>query len=161
MIFINRFSFIGRLTADPEVRYTQDGKPVVRYRFAVNRSYKREGEPDADFFQITMFGNPAERFEKLNVRKGTKLLLEGEIRNNNYTDKDGVKHYDIQFNCFSFEFCESKNNAENGANSAPAQSYGQNPGQNQGTAGNAQNQAQNDGFMVIPDDLDDEGLPFV
>lgn len=143
---INRFSFIGRLTADPEIRYTQDGKPVVRYRFAVNRTFKREGEPEADFFQIVMFGNPAERFEKLNIHKGVKLLIEGDIRNNNFTDKDGVKHYDYSFVASTFEFCESKGNQE----LAPVQAQ----------PAPAQTQPDNNGFMVVPDDVEDDGLPF-
>lgn len=148
---MNRFSFIGRLTADPEIRRTQDGKPVVRYRFAVNRTFKRDGDPDADFFQIVMFGNPAERFEKLNVQKGTKLLIEGDIRNNNYTDKDGVKHYDINFVANTFEFCEKKGEAPVQKPQDAAPSYQ--------TA--MQSFADNDGFMFMSDDASDEGLPWV
>lgn len=150
---MNKFTFTGRLTADPEILRTQDGKPVVRYRFAVNRTFKREGEPEADYFTIAMFGNSAERFEKLNVTKGTKLLIEGDVRNNNYTDKNGNKHYDFQFVANTFEFCESKQNQQ----TAPATSYNQAPAYTQAPA-----PAQDEnGFMFVPDDVSDEGLPFV
>ena len=123
---------------------------MVRYRFAVNRTFKREGDPEADFFQIVMFGNPAERFEKLNVQKGTKLLIEGDVRNNNFTDKDGVKHYEFSFVANTFEFCESKKTPAQGTqDSTPSyqtamQSFGE----------------SNDGFMFMSDDASDEGLPW-
>lgn len=145
---MNRFSFTGRLTADPEIRRTQDGKPVVRYRFAVNRTFKREGDPEADFFNLVCFGTTAERFEKLNIQKGTKLLLEGDVRNNNYSDKDGVKHYDNQFIVNTFEFLEAKN-ASNTA-SVP---------QTVNTTRNTAN-VENDGFLTITDEVDDAELPF-
>ena len=133
---------IGRLTADPETRYTQGGNPVVRFNFAVNRTFKREGEADADFFQCVVLGKTAERFEKLNIQKGIKLMIEGELRNNNYTDKNGVKRYENQLMINNFEFCESK-----GSSTAP------------NVAATAENNSD-DGFMPIPDEVDDEGLPF-
>lgn len=145
---MNKIQFTGRLTADPEIKRTQDGKPVVRFRFAVNRTYKRENEPEADFFNMVCFGTTAERFEKLNIQKGTKLLLEGDVRNNNYTDKDGVKHYDYQFTVNTFEFLESKN----ASNSAPAP-------QTVNTT-TVDRKAENDGFMMITDGVNDEELPF-
>lgn len=145
---MNRFTFMGRLTAAPEIRRTQDGKPVVRFRFAVNRTYKRDGDPEADFFQLVMFGNPAERFEKLNVQKGTKLLIEGEVRNHAYTDKDGVKHYDFNFVANSFEFCEAKKAEQKPQETAPAYQ----------TATPSYSDADN-GFVFM-DDASDEGLPW-
>lgn len=145
---MNRYTFIGRLTADPEVKRTQDGKPVVRIRFAVNRTFKRDGDPEADFFNLVCFGTTAERFEKLNIQKGTKLLLEGDVRNNNYTDKDGVKHYDNQFIVNAFEFLEAKN-ASNTV-SVP---------QTVNTTRKTAN-AENDGFLTITDEVDDAELPF-
>ncbi len=145
---MNRIQFTGRLTADPEIRYTQDGKPVVRFRFAVNRTFKRDNEPEADFFNMVCFGTTAERFEKLKIQKGTKLLVEGEVRNNNYTDKDGVKHYDYQFTANSFEFLESKN----ASNTAPVTQTVNNT--------NTNRKAENDGFLMITDEVDDAELPF-
>ena len=84
---------MGRLCTDPEIRYTSDQKAVCRFRFAVNRRFKRDDEPEADFFQCVAFGKIAETFEKCSISKGAKLMIDGEIRNNNYTDNDGVKHY--------------------------------------------------------------------
>ena len=130
---MNQIIMSGRLTNDPEVRYTSDNKAVAIFNFAVNRIYDRE---NSDFFKCVAFGKTAETIEKL-VRKGTKLLLEGEIRNNNYTDKNGVKRYEMQVIVNSFEFCESK-----------------------GQAQEKQPKADADGFMNIPDGIDEE-LPFM
>ena len=138
---MNRVFMIGRLTSDPEVRYTQDRKPVIRFRFAVNRSVKKEGEAEADFFACVLLGRTAERFERLNVQKGVKLMIEGEVRNNNYTDKNGVKRFENQLLLNNFEFCESKNASPSAPNvAAPSTSA--------------------DGFQSVPDDVSDEGLPF-
>lgn len=125
------------MTADAEIRYSNDGKAVARFNFAVNRRFKRDGDPEADFFQCVAFGKIAETLEKCSVGKGTKLLLDGEMRNNNY-EKDGVKHHGMQVVVNSFEFCESK-----------------------GSSGQAAPQARtdSDGFMNIPADIDEE-LPF-
>lgn len=130
---MNLFIASGRTTAEPETRYTNDGKAVTSFNFAVNRIYDKE---NSDFFKCVAFGKTAETIEKL-VRKGTKLLIEGEIRNNNYTDKNGVKRYEMQVIVNSFEFCESK-----------------------GQAQESQPKADADGFMSIPDGTDEE-LPFV
>lgn len=135
---MNKIILCGRLTADTDIRYSNDNKAVARFNFAVNRRFKREGDPEADFFQCVAFGKIAETLEKCNVGKGTKLLLDGEMRNNNY-EKDGVKHYGMQVVVNSFEFCESKGSG--GQATAP------------------QAQADSDGFIDIPDDID-EDLPF-
>ena len=93
---MNRLIMMGRLVADPEVRYgAANGSAVANFRIAVDRRFKRDGDPDADFFRITAFGRQAEFAEKY-LRKGTKILLEGEIRNNNYTGKDGNMVYSDQ-----------------------------------------------------------------
>lgn len=104
---MNLLIISGRLTADPEFIHTNEGKTVAKFNFAVNRRFKRDGDPDADFFTCVAFGKIAETLEKCSVAKGTKLLIEGEVRNNNY-EKDGVKHYNTQVKVDSFEFCESK-----------------------------------------------------
>ena len=103
---MNKIILCGRLTADAEMKCTNDGKVVSRFNFAVNRRFKRDGDPEADFFQCVAFGKIAETFKKCNVGKGTKLLIEGEMRNNNY-ERDGVRHYGMQLIVNSFEFCES------------------------------------------------------
>ena len=116
---MNSVLFTGRLTKDTEIRYSNDGKAVARFDFAVNRTFKREGEADADFFSCVAFGKVAETFDKLNIRKGTKLLIEGEVRNNNYTNKDGQKVYGTQIVVNSFEFCESRGNQESASDQKP------------------------------------------
>ena len=143
---MNRLIMMGRLVADPEVRYgAANGSAVANFRIAVDRRFKRDGDPDADFFRITAFGRQAEFAEKY-LRKGTKILLEGEIRNNNYTGKDGNMVYSDQIIANSIEFAESKN----------AQS-------NNGFVGDMGTPAPNtnagDGFMNIPDGIEEE-LPF-
>ena len=132
---MNQVIFTGRLTRDAEIRYSNDGKAVARFDLAVNRRFKREGEADADFFSCVAFGRLAETLEKCNVAKGTKLLIEGEVRNNNYTNREGQRVYGTQILVNSFEFCESKG------------------------AGHQQAPVDNDGFMNIPDGFDEE-LPF-
>lgn len=136
---MNKIILCGRLTADAEIRYSSDGKAVARFNFAVNRRFKRDGDPEADFFQCVAFGKIAETLEKCSVGKGTKLLLDGEMRNNNY-EKDGVKHYGMQVIVNSFEFCESKGSS--------------------GQATPPQPQVSNDDFMSVPTDFEEE-LPFV
>lgn len=113
---MNLFIATGRLSTDLEIMNTASGKAVVKFNFAVNRIFKKEGEQDADFFSCVAFGKLAETLDKCNVSKGTKLLIRGEVRNNNY-EKDGVKRYGTQVIVDSFEFCESKSSS-----TAPAES---------------------------------------
>ena len=143
---MNKFLIMGRLCTDPEIRYTSDQKAVCRFRFAVNRRFKRDDEPEADFFQCVAFGKIAETFEKCGISKGAKLMIDGEVRNNNYTDKDGVKHFSDQVIVNSFEFCESK--AASASGSAPTE-YSTSPAK-----------TDDDGFMHVPEGIDYD-LPFV
>ena len=143
---MNRLIMMGRLVADPEVRYgAANGSAVANFRIAVDRRFKRDGDPDADFFRITAFGRQAEFAEKY-LRKGTKILLEGENRNNNYTGKDGNMVYSDQIIANSIEFAESKNAQSNNGF-----------GGDMGTP--APNTNAGDGFMNIPDGIEEE-LPF-
>lgn len=98
---------VGRLTSDPEIRYSQDGKAIAKFSLAVNRRFKREGEADADFFNYVSFGKTAE-FVGHYFRKGMKAVITGELRNNHYTDQQGVKHYSEQIIINTIEFGESK-----------------------------------------------------
>lgn len=134
----NTWIGIIRLTKDPEVRYGQDGKAVAKFSGACNRKFKKEGQPDADFFEFVAFGKTAEVIEK-HVTKGTKLLVDAEVRNNNWTDDKGEKHYGTQFVVNSIEFCESKGSAQ---------------------AEEPKPQADADGFMNVADSVGDD-LPFV
>lgn len=146
---MNKVILMGRLTRDPEVRYSQGASSTAigRFSIAVDRRFKREGEPDADFFNCTSFGKQAEFVERF-LKRGTKVVVVGRIQNDNYTNKEGQKVFSTQIMVEEIEFAESKNSASgNGSDdgfvpSRPAPSA-----------------AANDGFMNIPDGLNEE-LPF-
>ena len=144
---MNNVILMGRLTRDPEIRYSQGEKPTVvaRYTLAVNRRFKREGDPEADFISCVAFGKPAEFAEKY-LRKGVKLLVSGRIQTGSYTNKDGVKVYTTDVIIENQEFAESKNSDSSATSTAPKPAPA--PASN-----------QPDGFMTIPDGIDEE-LPF-
>lgn len=106
---MNRISLIGRLCKDPEVRYANNGTTIASFNFAVDRRFKKEGQPEADFFKCVAFGKQAEFVEKY-LKKGTKMFISGEMQNNDY-EKDGQKVYGFQVVINEMEFCESKKNA--------------------------------------------------
>lgn len=127
---------MGCLTADPEIRATQSGKTVASYRLAVDRAFKSEGQPEADFINCIAFGKGAEFAEKY-LHKGMKIALEGRIQTRSYDDRDGKKVYVTEVIVEHHEFCESKRSSDSGSYAAP-------PAQG--------------GFTEIPDD--DGQLPF-
>ena len=147
---MNKVIMMGRLTRDPEVRYSQgaNATAIARFSLAVDRRWKREGEPDADFFNCTVFGRQADFVEKY-LRQGTKVVVTGRIQNDNYTNKDGQKVYSVQIIVEEIEFAESKN-AASGNGGAAASQAGVRP---------SPSQASGDGFMSIPDGAEEE-LPF-
>lgn len=104
---MNTIIIMGRLTRDPEIRYSKDSKAIARVSIAVDRRFKQEGQPEADFFNLVGFGKTAEFIEKY-FHKGMKALVSGELRNNNYTGKDGTKYYTDDIIISSIEFAESK-----------------------------------------------------
>ena len=119
---MNKCIFLGRMTNDPEITYTQgeSAMAIARFDFAVDRRGSREGEPTADFFRCTAFDRKAELLERFG-RKGLKLLLTGKMQNNNYTNKEGVKVYSMQYLVDDVEFAESKkNSSEEGADQETA-----------------------------------------
>lgn len=119
---MNKVILIGRLTADPELRHTQSGTAVCRYRLAVDRPFKKEGQKNVDFLNCLAWNKNAE-FASRHLRKGTKIAVEGHIKTDNF-EKDGVKHYAFEIEVERHEFCESKAPAEPGSNyPAPADSY--------------------------------------
>ncbi len=154
---MNKVILMGRLTRDPEVRYSQGANQtaVGRFSIAVDRRFKRDGEPDADFFNCTCFGRQAEFVEKY-LHKGTKVVLSGRLQNDNYTNKDGQMVYSIRVMVDEIEFAESKNS------SAGNDGGYNNGGFNGGFGGNSAPAASGagDGFMNIPDGID-EDLPFI
>lgn len=157
---MNKVILMGRLTRDPEVRYSQGASQtaVARFSIAVDRRFKRDGEPDADFFNCTAFGKQAEFIERY-LHKGVKVVVCGRIQNDNYTNKDGQMVYSVRVMVDEIEFAESKN-ASGGNNGGYNNDGGYNNG---GFAGGANNapaaSGAGDGFMNIPDGIDEE-LPF-
>lgn len=138
---MNKIILMGRLVRDPEVRYSQGNSSmaIARYALAVDRKFKRDGEPTADFINCIAFGKNGEFAEKY-LHKGIKILVEGRIQTGSYTNKDGVKVYTTDVVVESCEFAESKN-------------------ANQSERPQAAPQTDSDGFMSIPDGIDEE-LPF-
>ncbi len=134
---------MGRLTRDPEISSSTSGTTFARFSIAVDRRFKREGEPDADFFNCTSFGKQAEFVEKY-LRKGTKVVVVGRLQNNNYTNKEGQKVYDVRIMVDEIEFAESKNASGQGGN------Y---------DSGSAQASNGGNDFINVPEGLVEE-LPF-
>ena len=147
---MNKVILMGRLTRDPEVRYSQGERPVAvaRYTLAVNRTFKRAGEPDADFINCVTFGRSAEFAERY-FRQGIRIVVSGRIQTGSYTNRDGVKVYTTDVIVEEQEFAESK-----AASEQSAASYGARQ-----EAAPAPSAPVGDGFMNIPDGLDEE-LPF-
>ena len=145
---MNKVILIGRLVADPEVKYSQgeNSTAIARYRLAVDRKFKRDGEQTADFISCIAFGKSGEFVDKY-LHKGTKIAVTGRIQTGSYTNKDGVKVYTTDVIVEEQEFAESKNA------SAPAnESF-------QASPAPAPSVSIGDGFMNIPDGIDEE-LPF-
>ena len=136
---MNKIILMGRLTKDPEVRYTQgeNSIAIASFSLAVNRKFKKEGEPEADFFNCTAFGRLGEFVEKY-LKQGAKILLVGRVQNNNYTNKEGQKVYGVQIMADEIEFAESKKQDAAGEN-APL--------------------VTKDGFFNIPQGMEEE-MPF-
>lgn len=106
---MNKVILMGRLTRDPDVRYSQGERAtaVARYTLAVNRRFKRDGEPDADFINCVAFGRAGEFAEKY-FRQGIKIVISGRIQTGSYTNKDGIKVYTTDVIVEEQDFCESK-----------------------------------------------------
>ena len=145
---MNKIILMGRLTRDPEVRYRgANNTAVARFSIAVDRRYKREGEPTADFFNITAFGRLGEFAEKY-LKQGTKIAVTGRIQTGSYTNKEGQKVYTTEVVVEEQEFAESK------ANSDSSQGGGYTPQSAPSAAS-----ASAEGFMNIPEGVNDD-LPF-
>ena len=143
---MNKVILMGRLTRDPEVRYSQGENPlaIARFTLAVDRRFKRDGEQNADFISCVAFGKQAEHAERY-YKQGIKIVICGRIQTGSYTNKDGVKVYTTEVVVEEQEFAESKassdTSTETSSQTTPTNTSG------------------NDGFMNIPDGIDEE-LPF-
>lgn len=156
---MNKVILMGRLTRDPEVRYTQgeNQMAIARYTLAVDRRFNRNNDENtADFISCVAFGKSGEFAEKY-LRKGTKIAVIGRIQTGSYTNKDGVKVYTTDVVVEDQEFAESKNSSSNSEGSYGNSNYGSNFGGNGSQS--AAPMAAGDGFMNIPDGIDEE-LPF-
>lgn len=136
---MNKVILLGRLTRDPDVRYSQgeNNLAIARYTLAVDRRFQRNGDQSADFISCVAFGKAAEFAEKW-FKQGIKIAVTGRIQTGSYTNKDGAKVYTTEVVVEEQEFAESKSNSESQPAPAPSDS---------------------DGFMSIPDGVEDE-LPF-
>ena len=119
---MNKVIMMGRLTRDPEILNAVSGLAIARYSIAVDRKFKKEGEPDADFFNCTSFGKQAEFCERY-LKKGTKVAITGRLQNNNYTNKDGQKVYDVRIMVEEIEFAEGKKDGQQSAQEAPGNDF--------------------------------------
>lgn len=141
---MNRFDGMGRPTRDPKITYGQgeNAMMIARYTLAIDRKIRqrREGQQTADFIPCVAFGRAAEFAEK-HLRQGVKIAVTGHFQSGEYTNKDGEKVYTLELVVEDHYFCESRR-----AESGEAPDY-------------AESAPDNDGFMNIPDELD-ENLPF-
>ena len=137
---MNKVIEIGRLTKDPEIRYSQGENTtcVARYTLAVDRKFKQEGQPTADFINCIAFGKLGEFAEKY-LHKGVKIAIVGRIQTGSYTNKENQKVYTTDVVVEEQEFCESK--SQSNSQIQPTQS-------------------NDNSWMNIPDTLDDSSLPF-
>ena len=141
---MNKVILMGRLVRDPEVRYSQgqDSTSIARYTLAIDRRFNREGEQSADFINCVAFGKNGEFAERY-LRQGIKIAITGRIQTGSYTNRDGQKVYTTDIVVEEQEFCEKKADVPQANPSAYTQQQSDN----------------GDGFMNIPDGIDEE-LPF-
>ena len=149
---MNKVMLMGRLTREPDIRYSQgeNAMAIARYTLAVDRRFSRGGnDQSADFISCVAFGRSAEFAEKY-LHQGTKIVVTGRIQTGSYTNREGQKVYTTDVVVEDQEFAESKSAAaQNGGGSSYRQESRPQP-----------SSAVDDGFMNIPDGVEDEGLPF-
>lgn len=154
---MNKVILMGRLTRDPEVRYTQsrngEQMAIAKFSIAVDRRFQRNNqdgnEATADFFNCTAFGRQGEFVEKY-LKQGTKVVLTGRIQNDNYTNKNGEKVYSVQIIAEEIEFAESK---------AASQGGGYQPASGDGARDMGAGNASPSEFMSVPEGITND-LPF-
>lgn len=150
---MNKVILMGRLTRDPEVRYTQGSEPmaVVRYSLAVNKRFKRQGESDADFFNCVAFGKIGE-FASKYFRKGQMIAVTGRLSNNTWQDQSGAKRTTTEIIVEEQYFAESKKSFE--ANNGAYESS------NKRNARPEFKEEESMGFYPVDESIDDDDLPF-
>lgn len=133
---MNSVQLVGRFTKDPEIRVSNGGTSIARFNLAVDRKYKSEGQPTADFIPCIAFGKTAEFIEKY-FKKGNRIGLNGRIQTGSYKKEDGTTVYTTDVMVEGVEFVESK-----------------------GTGTQADSKPSADGFVNIPEGIEDDELPF-
>ena len=152
---MNKVLLIGRLTKDVEMRYSaSNDTAIARYTLAVNRPFKREGEPEADFLPCVAFNKTAEFAEKY-LAKGIRVAIEGRIQTGSYTNRDGQKVYTTDVVVEDQEFAESKSVSDGNRAGYGGGSYQQSAP----APSDPPRMTSADGFMNIPDGIEEE-LPF-
>lgn len=153
---MNKVILMGRLTRDPEIRYSQSETPVAiaRYSLAVNRRFKRDGEPDADFINCVAFGKQGEFAEKF-LKKGLMICISGRIQVRNYDDQTGQKRWVTEVIVEEQDFAESKSSFEARMKIESNQSSA-----NTSNSSSTSNNSSDDDVSALMDDLDDDDLPF-
>ena len=144
---MNKVILMGRLTREPDVRYSTTGAEqlaIARYTLAIDRRYQKDSQNNADFIRCVTFGKSAELAEKY-FHQGTKIVVEGRIQTGSYQDKDGKTVYTVEVVAENQEFAESKQAAQNN-NVSMAKENGATNGM--------------DDFVSIPEGADESGLPF-
>lgn len=149
---MNKVILMGRLARDPEVRYTQASEPlaVARYTLAVNRRFKRQGEPDADFINCVAFGKPGEFAEKY-FKKGQMVSVVGRLQVRSWDDNAGTKHWTTEVVIEEQHFAESKASFESHRGTAAPVAP---------TASAPKQSASSDGFYPIDESVEEDDLPF-
>ena len=153
----------GRLVRNPDTRSTRDGMTITRYTIAVNRRFRREGEPDADFLDVVAFGKAGDFADKY-FTKGMKVEVSGRIQTGTYTNKDGVKVKTFDIVVEEQDFAESRQAQKQEPAPAPVKSpppVSDRVAQAERAMEARRNRDEAlDGFMDLPDTIDDEDLPF-
>ena len=153
---MNKVILMGRLVADPETRYTQSNIAMTRFKIAVKRmGNPQEGQPTADFIQITAWRSTAEFVSKY-FKKGQQVLIEGYLRNNSWTDQQGNKRYSDEVHADNVYFADSKRDGNSPGAAAP--SFGGNTSIASTPSFQAEKPDNGDGFYALNED--DEDLPF-
>ena len=151
---MNKVVLLGRLAQDPEIRYTQSNEPlcIARYSVAVNRRFKREGEPDADFIPCVAFGRAGEFAEKY-FKKGMMVCVSGRIQVRSWEDQQGQKRWSTEIILDEQDFAESKSSFQSRGGS-------QGSGQSEPMQQSSPESNSGGGFAAISETIDDEDLPF-
>jgi len=151
---MNKVILMGRLTKDPEIRYSQSAEPVAvaRYTMAVNRRFKREGEPDADFIGCVAFGKAGEFAERY-LKKGMQIAICGRISVRSWDDQNGQRRWTTEVVVEEHQFAESKSSFESRMAGSHDSFEGGQPSKNEPSF-------EPDGFAAIAESIDDDDLPF-